>query len=211
MDKNLQIYNVALKEKRAKCYDMVTDCLTVIMNGEYITIVEAFEKFLEYCSVQLYLGSSGVHLKEETMVALDQIFDLELLKDQDYDVLGSVYYDVNCSIDPSFILSKVANDKTSTLDSYFNESHLGFPQAIFIDKLDTAGYLINKTKNVMVYTTSSDLTSYRISIINKSLYGLSLFNLFTSNKDTSKIDLDPSSSNWEFANRWIPIKTCHLV
>lgn len=197
-------------DKRLQCYEMVKDCLTTIVNGEYISIEKAFDKFLNYCAVGLYLGSDGVELKAKTLYALDQIFDLSLLKEVESDVIGSVYYDI-------VLLKEKVDHLSAELDDYYNQSHLFFPKQIFVSRLDTAEYLIGKSKSVMVYTTSTDLTTYRISIINKSLHDLSLFSLFIGDKNKTKLNLEPgssslepSSSNWEFANRWKPVKICHL-
>lgn len=191
-------------DKEQLCYEMIRDCLTIIENGEHVPVEKAFEKFIAYCSVHLYLGSDGVELKAKTLYALDQIFNLDVLKEARCDVIGSVYHDI-------VLLNKKEDCLSKKLDGFYGEPHLLFPQAIFVDDIGTASYFIDKSKNVMVYAVSKNLTNYHISIINRKLYDLPIFNLYIGSKNANTLNLEPSSNNWEFANRWKPVKGCHLT
>ena len=189
-------------DRRKMCYKMIKDSVETIKNSDAVTLEEAFEKLLNYCAVNLYLNSEcGVRFKTDTLITLDKCFDFNLLKEVKEDVLGSVYYD----------LFKIKKPKASNLKSIYDNFAGPFPETVLATNIGTATGLIGKAKDVLVYTVTEDLITYRISLVNRALHDLSLFSLFVDSKRKKKVNLELTCSNWEFANRWVPVKSNHLV
>ena len=184
--------------------DMIEEALKLIKREENLSYEEAFDKLLTYLAIGLYIGYDiSIEFKSDVLQKLDAIIDLDVIKNSKEEFLYDVYYkyvsQVNV-ITPE--LSRVTMLAVMTKET--------FPAQVFIETINTSA-MVSFPKNIMVYTISNNLVKYRMDLINRKLFDIPIFILYIYNYKKEDLELMATSVNWEFCNKWIPVKKNHLT
>ena len=139
---------------------------------------------------------------------------LDAWYDKPDDYLGRLFSKKDCAIDgmgqlltPPWIVSYI-NDSVLEGIEEDEEAEEERPKIILDPCTGTGRFLLDlvwrhRDKRLALFGVELDLDLYRACLVNMKLYGWGM-PYFILRADALIVDLQPSSPNWRFANRWDP-------
>lgn len=182
------------------------ELIKTISELEEITMEKAYNELIKILSIKLFMGTEEYSvLKLETRFVVEERIAelLPVIIDSRCNVLFEAY--IRVVNKNSFLIDKVNCDILT-----LNEAEESFPQIVSIECVDNPQSIIDVSNklndNVVIYGICHDMDLYHINLINIKMFELPAFILYIDKKVKDTIDLETSSTNWQFANKWVPVR-----
>lgn len=181
----------------------VVNTVQSIAEKEGISIEKAFDKFLWFCGTSLDIDAKVYScFHEDTYNFLKKSFNIQILQNEIGDWLGEAYEFLGLTDNEKLITNSECLHKIFNIHS----CNKCFPKVIYCKRIQTGRMLLNlfqnHGQNLLLYGVESNLTLYRIALINIKLYKIPAILLCVDDALIDTRDFTTSSPNWEFANRW---------
>lgn len=175
------------------------------LNVDYKDGVMSFQTLLNYVASKFTFKTpiNVPWMKVETLNKLDEIFDIEVLRSYPWDWFGELHNKLGLQIiDNSLLVGQIyveANSKFIAKQS----SDTAAPLRVLDDETFTGRNIIEMWKHnnhAVYYGVETDMTAYRIALLNMKCYGIPSSILFA----PPGADIREFSPNWRDANNWSP-------
>lgn len=174
----------------------------------------AFQTLMEYIANRLDFEESvpSPWLKADTYDKLNELFDLELLRQDQWDWLGELHSHRG--------LSLITGDYEETRKSIqVYTDHLEIVWKTKKEKIQrflnpnggcgrTLLVIAKMFPETIYYVAEDDLLAYRILLLNTKIYNVRAVVL---RANSAIHDLREYSPNWRYANRWTPVKYAKML
>lgn len=189
------------------------DIIKEISILECTDIKDSADKVLTYCAVQLGIDVLAVSsLSEQSSSYLDSKLNVYELKSKGTNLIGESLVELGV-LNEGDISLRISDDELENIISNLTVSE--FPKVVWhngsngcTDIIKCHYILGNK---VLHYCLESNTLLYRVSVINIALHNMPCFILQIDNEFVETKDTSIGSKNWEFANKWNPLKEKWLI
>ena len=146
-----------------------------------------------------------VRFKTDTYEYLNNVFDLQVLRESKWDWLGEVYEEI---YKPTHSLSTRKSLEKHVDTCLKRLSGMLFPLSVIDRSIGTGRFFImllqsTQRNNVVCFGVEGDRVAYRIALVNAKLFDIPASILWC--PDTKKYDIASRSKNWTYANFWNPV------
>lgn len=185
--------------------DMLKEMYDVIIDLQGCNNEEAFDILLSFVAVNVGLEQylTTLPMKHEVNEKLHQLFNKELLKENEWDHFGQLLHRLGLKGVKEI---KPFEEVQEGMKMYSVGQHEGMPQAILFEHAHTGRDIIYVHREVgseaIYFGTETDLRLYRIALVNMRLYDIPAHILYA---DPTKVDTSIGSMNWRQANVWEPV------
>lgn len=187
----------------SKQLDMLTKCIEVVSRNHAMENDEAYEILLHFAAYKLSVDEGIVSptLKMTTWAELNDTLNFDVLREKTWDWFGELYVSLGLQKGVGF----VAREDMARQIAQHYRSNKGAVDT-FLDPVCGSGRLMltlfmTYGNHILYYGCDPDLTAYRTAIVNMKLYKVNAKVLYA-NKDKHNIDI--TSPNWQYANKWLP-------